>query len=507
MGMLIRKKTVCILLAAVLLLASVSFAGAEGAAPHGDGNGILSRALLASMYKWLNNMDGNFRQLLTFDEISNAVGKWGCVKEGGSEETAAAYWTDGQDYVTVTFRNRDGYWGVTSIATDIPSAEYEAADDSFLPPVGNRQAGSSPLEPVTMATGVKPAGGDVSVTVQLPTENWYAQKSFGELRFLNAPEESAVNGNSSGLRLSFWADEASIRAEQEKGENLAAAESLSIGGTVMKGCTYTRYGMKMTDYTAEIRESLWLRVSVYQMSVYPGSEAEAIIRSLSLEYGDFSFSMVPEGWDDFRTEDPVPVGSDGCLDYIRNNHWLADGVIRLEEISGALLVYNEFSAGDLSFSHDMESDQWYSYVDFDICVANAGTETQLPLLRMWITLVTKEAYMDISSVTFTTGGRAYTFSGLSDEEDFTDKEGDFQQDMLIIFDGDSLPFLTDLEISRLLGEETFTAVLHGNRELTVQLGPNFWNIFSVYYDLYVNSDAIDWLDGFTGTEMTSELAY
>ena len=136
-----------------------------------------------------------------------------------------------------------------------------------------------------------------------------------------------------------------------------------------------------------------------------------------------------------------------------------------------------------------------------------GTETQLPLLRMWITLVTKEAYMDISSVTFTTGGRAYTFSGLSDEEDYTDKEGDFQQDMLIVFDGDSLPFLTDLEISRLLGEETFTAVLHGNRELTVQLGPNFWDIFSVYYDLYVNSDAIDWLDGFDGTEMTSELAY
>ena len=41
----------------------------------------------------------------------------------------------------------------------------------------------------------------------------------------------------------------------------------------------------------------------------------------------------------------------------------------------------------------------------------------------------------------------------------------------------------------------------------MELGPNFWDVFSVYYDLYVNSDAPDCLDGFSGTEMTSELAY
>ena len=33
-----------------------------------------------------------------------------------------------------------------------------AADASFLPPVGNREAGSSPAEPVTIATKVKPSG-------------------------------------------------------------------------------------------------------------------------------------------------------------------------------------------------------------------------------------------------------------------------------------------------------------------------------------------------------------
>ena len=137
----------------------------------------------------------------------------------------------------------------------------------------------------------------------------------------------------------------------------------------------------------------------------------------------------------------------------------------------------------------------------------AETEQTLPLLRMWITMVTKESSMDITSVTFTTGGRNYTFSGLSDEEDFTDKEGDFQQDMLILFDDNSLSFLYDLEISRLLGEESFRVVFHGSRDIEAELGPNFWDIFSVYWDLYQNSGATECLDGLEGTEMTSELAY
>ena len=500
------KNTVCALLAAILLLAAMPLAGAEE--PHGDGNGILSRPLLASLYKWLEGMDGNFRALLTFDEISNAVGKWGCLKEKSGEDTHAAYWTDGEDYVTVTFRNRDGYWGVTSIVTDLPREEYMAADASFLPPVGNREAGSSPAEPVTMATQVKPSGEEASVTVQLPAENWFAKESFGELRYLNAPDESKVSGNSSGLRLSFWSDAEALRAEQEKGaENLADAENLYILGMEMKGTTYTKYGMDMTDYTAQLGENLFLRMSVYQMDIYPGSEAEAIVRSLSVQCGDFSFSYEPLGWDDDPDEEPVLGGGDLNIDYIRNSRWVSDGTVYLEEKPGAMMVYNNFSVEDISFSHDMESDKYYSFLDFDIRVADTVTDTQLPLLRMWITMYTQGSFMDVSSVTFTTGGRDYTFSGLSDEEDYIEDEGEFQQDMLILFDDNSLAFLYDLEISRLLGEESFKAVFHGSRDIEAEIGPNFWDIFSVYWDLYQNSGAAECLDGLEGTEMTSELAY
>ena len=359
-----------------------------------------------------------------------------------------------------------------------------------------------------MGTKVKPSGEEASVTVQMPAENWFAKESFGELRYLNAPDESKVSGNSSGLRLSFWSDEEALRAEQEKGaENLADAENLYILGMEMKGTTYTKYGMDMTDYTAQLGEDLFLRMSVYQMDLYPGSEAEAIVRSLSVQCGDFSFSYEPLGWDDDLGAEPVLGGSAFSMDYITGSKWAADGVIRLEEKPGAMMVYNNFSVEELAFSHDMESDKYYSYLDFDIRVADVGTDTQFPFLRMWITMYTQESFMDITSVTFTTGGRDYTFSGLSDEEDFIEDEGEFQQDMLILFDDSSLPFLYDLEISKLLGEENFKAVFHGSRDIEAELGPNFWNIFSVYWDLYQNSGAAECLDGFEGTEMKSELAY
>ncbi len=138
---------------------------------------------------------------------------------------------------------------------------------------------------------------------------------------------------------------------------------------------------------------------------------------------------------------------------------------------------------------------------------DADTDQPLPLLRLWFTLTTKEASADVTSVTFTTGGKDYTFSGLSDEGDFSRKEeGDYQQNMLIIFDDNSIPFLTELENNRLAGQETLKTVFHGNRDIEEELDRNFWDIFSVYWELYRNSNAPACLTDLAGTEMTAEPA-
>ena len=75
------RRLISALLALMIVTLLFPAALAEGPEPHGDGNGILSRPLLASLYRWLSQMDSSFWKQLSFDDVSNAVGKWGCVKE------------------------------------------------------------------------------------------------------------------------------------------------------------------------------------------------------------------------------------------------------------------------------------------------------------------------------------------------------------------------------------------------------------------------------------------
>ena len=284
-----KRTVIAAVLAAARLLAGC-FAAAEGAEPYGDGDGVISRAQLAGLYNWLHNTDSEFFRLITFDQISDALGKKGCVKETDREEYHAAYWTDGDKFVTITFRNYDGSWGVTSVTTDIVSDEYTKADYSFLPRVGNRWAGSSATESQTVKAKLHGTSDEIFVTAQVPVEYWIAQGSSGEARFLNVREASRASGNSAGLRITFWPDEASLQAEREKAENIQELEDWAALGTTLKGYSFTRYGMDMTEYVLPLKEDLWMDIQFYNCVPYAGSEAEAIVYSLAVEYGDFTYA-------------------------------------------------------------------------------------------------------------------------------------------------------------------------------------------------------------------------
>ena len=287
-----RTGLAAILALAILLTGCFApvLSAAEGAEPYGDGDGVISRTQLAGLYNWLDNTNSDFFSLITFDQISDALGKKGFVKEKDRDEYRAAYWTDGDKFVTITFRNRDGSWGVTSVTTDIPSDEYSAADYSFLPRVGNRFAGSSATESQTLAAKVQGGSGEASVTAQVPTEYWVAASSFGEARFMNAPDPSKAGGNSAGLRVGFWAGEAALQADHEKVENLTELEDWAALGTTLKGYAYTKNGMDMTEYVLPLKDDLWMSLRFYKCLPYAGSEAEAIAYSLQVEYEDFTYS-------------------------------------------------------------------------------------------------------------------------------------------------------------------------------------------------------------------------
>lgn len=501
------KKTLTILCAVLLVLVCLA-ANAEGPEPHGDGNGIVSRPLLGTLYRWLSGMESGFRQKLSFDDISNAVGKWGCVMEKSSEDTRGAYWTDGDATVTVTFRNRDGFWGVTSIVTTLSREEYENQDISFMPRIGNREAGSSPTEAVSLSVGMHGAGRNVTVTAEVPSEYWFTKVSFGEARYTNAPDEGSTSG-ASYMGLSFWPDEASLREDLAKGEELQEIESLYLLGMVMPGYTYTRYGMKMTDYIAELREDLWMRVSLYGIELYTGSEAEAILRSAVVQDGDYTFEYVPLDLGD--VEGPH-YGDLFSMDVIADSQAVAEGKLEIsrEEDNSCLYVTDTLEVEELAFSHDQESEQFYSYADFDIIVLHPDTEDALPLLRLWIYLNTRDSSLDVSSVTFTAMGKEYTFSELSDPEDFSEREGDYRQVMLIRFDSESMDFIYDLAMEQgfgaMSGGAKIPVVFHGTRDIEVEMGDNLWNSFGLYWELYTDSGATLCLDDYQGNPMEMELA-
>ena len=190
---------------------------------------------------------------------------------------------------------------------------------------------------------------------------------------------------------------------------------------------------------------------------------------------------------------------------IRDSAYAAEGRIRIEENpdkTGNTYVYNSFTAEDLSFTHPYESDHYYSYADFDIVVVNAGSEGELPILRLWITLFTQRISPDISSLTFTVGGQEYTFSDLLENDSVTQMNGESKQTILIRFDRASLEFLEDLAYNYLTGTDSFQVVFHGTEEIEAELGDHFWDVFAIYWSQYLNSNAADWLGNYDGTPMT-----
>ena len=197
------------------------------------------------------------------------------------------------------------------------------------------------------------------------------------------------------------------------------------------------------------------------------------------------------------------------LDYIRNSQYVTDGTIKLdEEEADYLFVQSSYSAEELAFTHTKESDEYYSWFDFDIIVLEPGTEEELPVLRLWFNLWTNEQFYDVSSVTFTCADHTFTFSELSDPEDYTEKEGQYRQEMLIRFNRSSLLFLSELMRIRSLmkvfpewKDFTVKTVFHGTEEIETELGTSFWTLFDVFADLYINSNASSMITEVEGTPM------
>ena len=197
------------------------------------------------------------------------------------------------------------------------------------------------------------------------------------------------------------------------------------------------------------------------------------------------------------------------LDQIRTSPYVADGIIQVEDRESGTFVSNTFEIPSLAFSFAQESSEYYSYADFDIAVLKAESGLP-PLLRLWFTLRTDDRYYDVSSLTIVGHQRQYTFSNLYDE-DFLDKVNDtYSQDVLILFDSASMQCLSELmrlrslmKISADWRDFRLKVIFHGTEDLVAELDENFWQVFDLYLDLYLNSNGSICLGSFEGTPMES----
>lgn len=250
------------------------------AEPYGDSDGVIEHGKLAGLYHWLDSMQSEFRYTLSFDEIGAAVGKAGCDKQDGDGSYHAAYWTDGSEYVTVTFRNRDGVWTCGSISTGMSSDEYNAADISAFPKLGcSAPAGSSPTETKTFEG--KCGGTVVNVGAALPTKNWYGYKGSFDIRFYCAPDEENAKYSYSYFKIEFAESEEKVHSDDDSLENVTELAGRSIGGVNMSGRSYKLYGMDWVEYCGQIADGVWARVKLTGVDLSAGTETEAILNSLT----------------------------------------------------------------------------------------------------------------------------------------------------------------------------------------------------------------------------------
>ena len=253
-------------------------------APYGSSDGVVDHAKLAGLYRWMHEMPSEFLYALTFDEIGAAVSKQGADNHDDDGSTHSANWWDDDNHsITVTFKDKgNGVWMCNAIVTTLSSSEYNEADISGFPKIASSTpAGTNPTEKQTLETKVGFSGPKVSVTVDLPTKNWYPDAGSSSIYIYCAPNAERADRSSSYFKIECKESLEKINFYQDKFENLAEIEPCTIGGIEMQGRTYKYIGMNWIEYYGEVAEGVWVSVKLSGCDLSAGTETEAILMSMT----------------------------------------------------------------------------------------------------------------------------------------------------------------------------------------------------------------------------------
>lgn len=253
--------------------------------PYGNSDGVIDRAALLALYRWLDEMQPGFRYALTFDEISEAAGKQGCDRRNNDGKSHSAYWTDGgKMFVTVTFRNKDGKWSCGAISSSgiTDKNDWKKADISGFPRYGSSApVGSHATNSVVSEIEIGTTKAMLTVTADVPTENWYPIERSGAVRYYSAPSAEKADESQSYILVESKPSVDSINFYREKFEELKTLEPRTIAGVEMQGRSYRYIGMDWIEYYGEIAENVWISIRLTNVDFSAGTETEALVMSLA----------------------------------------------------------------------------------------------------------------------------------------------------------------------------------------------------------------------------------
>lgn len=172
-------------------------------------------------------------------------------------------------------------------------------------------------------------------------------------------------------------------------------------------------------------------------------------------------------------------------------------------------ITSTLTTADRSFNHKYENDYLYSSTEFDIIVINYFEDNAYPVFRLWI-YYTADDYNYNTGVTFTLGGKDYTFSGISGSDSLTKKDNGVCEDLLIKIGTDNADFLLALlEYGKPFEAEGFDnykdiaipMTLHGVEDINVTLDAGFLLDFYALINAFSNINGIDYLSKANATSM------
>ena len=127
------------------------------------------------------------------------------------------------------------------------------------------------------------SGNKASVTVQVPTANWFAKERSGGLRIWCAPSAEKANSSQSYIHIECKESEYKINFNLDSFENLVELAPITVGGIEMTGREYDNIGMHWIEYYGQIAESVLVSVKLTGVDFSEGTETEALVKSLTFE--------------------------------------------------------------------------------------------------------------------------------------------------------------------------------------------------------------------------------